>query len=677
LPLRANANATNAPTSVDAFNAFVRLEEGGSVPMNRPQYAVHAAGEPITVEFADGVEGAPTDRFDGTDAKLLVARFDDDSRVDPTDSSALTLSPALSVFAGEDSLAAANRNVTFSIAGSGTIEDGSLSIQHTPSQSGRYAYYLVQERSDPSLEVDEAGNVSVSGQTRILGVEAVTVQRAPSDVSLANPGANREPGNAVTFDVDSNLDGEVTHVLLVYDHRTFTNQRMTAVVSDTSEQGLTTDDVTLEHSIASVDGVRDVRGSPTVLGAALGDGEVTDVTRMSGVIDFLAEGGNADSLDTEVTDNSDSLDASMVAVERGSNETTLSVDTYRNWSAGRYRYVHVAVKPNDTAMTSDTGTVRLADRESGGGGGGGGVPDRGPDFDVVPSDRGATVQIRQAAHGTTISAGVSKQVSRDGVGLQYVNVSTLTSVESARISVSELSETPPSSVPDAPADGALGYFTVETVNFPGSSVGDVSFRFTVAPDALPSGTAPEQVRIFRYHGGEWTALDAEHLGNGTYRAEASGFSTWAIGVASAGGPAGAPSFSLRGHSLSSTTVAPGETVEVSARVANDGNRTGNYTARLAVDGVSRSAESVSIAPGEEATATFDLTLEEAGTYDLAVNGRTVGTVEVVAPQTTVRTSTTTPGAGGGGGLSGPLTGLALLLAAVVVGLAVYNRYYAE
>jgi PGF-pre-PGF domain-containing protein len=469
---------------------------------------------------------------------------------------------------------------------------------------------------------------------------------------------------------------------------------MTANVAGELDQDVQASDVTLEHSIESVNGVRKVRGSPTMLGSEFGDGRVGGVTQMTEVVDFLAEGADVNAPATDVTANADRLDASMVAVGSASSSTTLTVDTYGNWSTGQYRYVHLAVKDGSSVMSSDTATFRLReaqtpstpppttppedDDDGGGGGGGGGVPDRGPDFGVTPTDRGATVEIRKAGHGSTIRAPLSEQVSGHGIALNYINITTFGEVERSRLKVSDVSTSPPADVPAPPTDAALGYFRVEKLNFPASKIGGVSFQFTVAPDALPAGTDPEEVTLYRYHGGEWSSITPEYLGNGTYRAQSPGFSTWAVGTGPAQSPSGEAALSLQALDLSTTSVTTGETVEVRTRVANDGNETGTYEARLAVNGVAREAKSVTVAPGESEMVTFDLRFENPGSYELTVNGATAGTVEVAAQGTVTGTATSAaPPGGGGGGWLGPLAVVAFFLAVAVAGLAAYNRYYLE
>lgn len=90
-------------------------------------------------------------------------------------------------------------------------------------------------------------------------------------------------------------------------------------------------------------------------------------------------------------------------------------------------------------------------------------------------------------------------------------------------------------------------------------------------------------------------------------------------------PAGpAPDLQVTATELESGTVAPGESVVVTATVANAGNVTGTMTVEFAVGGVVVDTRTVELEPGEETTVTFEHRLDESGEYSLSVNGVAVG-----------------------------------------------------
>jgi hypothetical protein len=206
----------------------------------------------------------------------------------------------------------------------------------------------------------------------------------------------------------------------------------------------------------------------------------------------------------------------------------------------------------------------------------------------------------------------------------------------------------------------------------------VTFEFTVDPDELPAGAAPEDVVVYRYHGGVWTTHEPEHLGNGTYRVTAPGFSVWAVGTPSETPPpttAGEPSFSLSAFDLTSTSAAPGETVAVEGTVTNTGEAVGTHSVNLSVDGTTWRVASVTLEPGETATVRFVVSFDEPGDYDLAVNDGDVGTVDVTGDRTASSGGEPETPEFEGAGLPVTSVLVALVFGLIFSALGVYYRYY--
>jgi oligopeptide transport system substrate-binding protein len=89
--------------------------------------------------------------------------------------------------------------------------------------------------------------------------------------------------------------------------------------------------------------------------------------------------------------------------------------------------------------------------------------------------------------------------------------------------------------------------------------------------------------------------------------------------------------------VSSLDVAPaeagvGEEVAITATIENVGEAEGTYTAKLAINGVEEQTKDIPVGPGAVATATFTLIRDEAGTYNLQVDGLTE-TLIVLQPAT--------------------------------------------
>ncbi|WP_247731585.1 beta strand repeat-containing protein [Halovivax limisalsi] len=103
---------------------------------------------------------------------------------------------------------------------------------------------------------------------------------------------------------------------------------------------------------------------------------------------------------------------------------------------------------------------------------------------------------------------------------------------------------------------------------------------------------------------------------------------------SGGGPAlpppppSEPDLSVVGIDAAATTVAPGEEISVTVTVANDGDAAGTQSLELTVDGTVVASASVDVAAGATVVETVSYTFESAGSYALAINGQSAGTVTV-------------------------------------------------
>jgi len=79
--------------------------------------------------------------------------------------------------------------------------------------------------------------------------------------------------------------------------------------------------------------------------------------------------------------------------------------------------------------------------------------------------------------------------------------------------------------------------------------------------------------------------------------------------------------------ISPTEVNPGQAVTISCAVVNVGAEAGSYTVRLGGDFVAE--QSVTLAPGEQKTVSFEVTPDAVRTYNVSVNGLT-GTFRATA-----------------------------------------------
>ena len=89
-----------------------------------------------------------------------------------------------------------------------------------------------------------------------------------------------------------------------------------------------------------------------------------------------------------------------------------------------------------------------------------------------------------------------------------------------------------------------------------------------------------------------------------------------------------PNLSVTGVSLSDDDIDEGSAVTVTAEIANTGDAPGEYIAALEIDGTVEDTETVEVEPGETEVVEFTHTFEDAGEYEVSVDGFAAGTVTV-------------------------------------------------
>lgn len=109
-------------------------------------------------------------------------------------------------------------------------------------------------------------------------------------------------------------------------------------------------------------------------------------------------------------------------------------------------------------------------------------------------------------------------------------------------------------------------------------------------------------------------------------------------------------FVVTNATLGSSQVDVDEIFTVEATVENRGDRPGNYTAGLIIDGNVAVTEAVPVAPGESTTVSIDYLLNRTGEFAVSINGTMAGTL-------TVGNTTEDSDSSGGGGPLGVLAGL--------------------
>jgi PGF-pre-PGF domain-containing protein len=297
-------------------------------------------------------------------------------------------------------------------------------------------------------------------------------------------------------------------------------------------------------------------------------------------------------------------------------------------------------------------------------------------------DGSVVADIRNGQAGSTVSVSVpkTKGTSANGVTLEKVDVKLRNGNSHFKVSVRS-SDTRPSSVQSDPADvDVKGYLQIDKQFISNADIEEASIGFRLSSDRLSEYSSPKNVVLYRYHDGAWQELETTFVRQDgseyVFEAVTPGFSVFAIGEKQ-------PDISVSGASLQRSSVAVGETVEVTAEVTNDGAGVGNYTAELTVAGEVVASETVTVPGGETKTVTFSYTPSEAGSYDVTVDDASAGTLDVTAadqPDETTTTATTTTTTGPAddsddGGSSGLL--IALLVLVVLGGLGGALYYFRD
>jgi hypothetical protein len=84
----------------------------------------------------------------------------------------------------------------------------------------------------------------------------------------------------------------------------------------------------------------------------------------------------------------------------------------------------------------------------------------------------------------------------------------------------------------------------------------------------------------------------------------------------------------------------GETVTITLSITNTGNIEGSRRVTLTINGVKTDEKTITLAPGITESVSFSVTKDEAGSYNVSVDGL-IGSFTVIAPSTTPTSSTTT------------------------------------
>lgn len=177
------------------------------------------------------------------------------------------------------------------------------------------------------------------------------------------------------------------------------------------------------------------------------------------------------------------------------------------------------------ATRSDQNNGGSPERSGGGGGGGGGQTSP---VAVTFTNGTAAVSFEPPAGGEVVRAPLGDGVVAGDVTVDRVAVVPVFGF-GFDLTVSG-HDSRPADVPALQDHTAVGFFSVEKDGVKNGELEEATLKFTVDETAVPGDPAAADVVLYRYHDGEWQALETEHKRGTTYLATSPGFSRFAIGI---------------------------------------------------------------------------------------------------------------------------------------------------
>ncbi|WP_162224676.1 GLUG motif-containing protein [Halorussus amylolyticus] len=352
---------------------------------------------------------------------------------------------------------------------------------------------------------------------------------------------------------------------------------------------------------------------------------------------------------------------------------------------GRY---NVTLRVTDRGGNNDTDTVAVVVKDTNRGGGGGGVSS--PSDEASGDDAGDTQVVRQNIDDSTTRFAVGADEDEDeivldlteddegdegdggenttsvGPDLQTVGLDSLSirptedGQRDFEVTVRERNADTSASEPDdggrdttartesdsgsdsTAAPGAddrrdprafleetgatpTGYVDINHTN-PDSDIENVTFQFRVRKSYLDEAdVGPDSVALYRDETDRWNELDAEKVGESAthhvFEAESPGLSLFTIGSTR-------PVFEVADVNAETESVEVGEDATVEVTVENLGGKEGTHAVELQADDDPVASDEVAVAGRTTTTVSLSFTPDEAGEYDLAIDGRDAGALVV-------------------------------------------------
>jgi len=387
LPLRANTSeaAVTLPNHQLKLRQNQTDREVNTTPVNRDTLAVYEPGN-ISIEFAakDELTGVDTSQFSTETGEVIIGYLDENVTEDQIENSSFSRSDVpgsieeFEEFLTAENRSRVNRNATFVEREITIGSDGGFTTYLNASNTTRYdpgtGHYSVIATNGSVFDVDADGNISRDGYEpggAVIGIEGLSVQERTSDSQVIDPSTTVRPGDDVRFELNTSLGGSgIGHAVGLYHESEFINSKTRFNITEEIDRNLSTSDVIVEHELEEVNGVADFEEKVEFAGFTINDQQHRGTFLLPDVVSFAANETDVEEPNTSEIDVDrpasvekrldDVLDASATGEANLGRNGTLVVETYENFTADEYRFVHVASE-EDTSQAFETsvGTVDL------------------------------------------------------------------------------------------------------------------------------------------------------------------------------------------------------------------------------------------------------------------------------------------------------------------------------
>jgi parallel beta-helix repeat protein len=192
----------------------------------------------------------------------------------------------------------------------------------------------------------------------------------------------------------------------------------------------------------------------------------------------------------------------------------------------------------------------------------------------------------------------------------------------------------------------------------------VTMTFAYDPADIPDGVSENDLLVAYWDGDKWVNLTTTiNAAANTATTESGHFTPFALMAYT-----GLATFSASNLSIQPLEVQPKEVVTITLSVANTGDTEGSYNVVLKINGIKEAEKSITVASGESQDVSFSVTKEEAGSYNVTVEGLS-GSFTVAAPSAAAPSAAAAAAPPAKPPITWPVVGI--IAAVVIVGLIIF------